>query len=89
MIFPPEPSKECVKVSHVIFECRVINHHPKSYTIWLRSSVDSCTMFRLVNGCMYNLQYAQNFSLIFNNDVFTVNILILFFKCISETLLMY
>ena len=28
MIFPPEPSKECVKVSHVIFECRVINHHP-------------------------------------------------------------
>ena len=31
MIFPPEPSKECVKVSHVIFECRVINHqyHPK------------------------------------------------------------
>ena len=28
MIFPPEPSIECVKVSHVIFECRVINHHP-------------------------------------------------------------
>ena len=28
MIFPPEPSKECVKVSHVIFECRVINHRP-------------------------------------------------------------
>ena len=28
MIFPPEPSKECVKVCHVIFECRVINHHP-------------------------------------------------------------
>ena len=28
MIFPPEPSKEGVKVSHVIFECRVINHHP-------------------------------------------------------------
>ena len=28
MIFPPEPYKECVKVSHVIFECRVINHHP-------------------------------------------------------------
>ena len=26
--FPPEPSKECVKVSHVILECRVINHHP-------------------------------------------------------------
>ena len=26
--FPPEPSKECVKVSHVIFERRVINHHP-------------------------------------------------------------
>ena len=29
LIFPPEPSKECVKVCHVIFECRVINHHPK------------------------------------------------------------
>ena len=28
MIFPPKPSKECVKVSHVIFDCRVINHHP-------------------------------------------------------------
>ena len=28
LIFPPEPSKEFVKVSHVIFECRVINHHP-------------------------------------------------------------
>ena len=28
MTFPPEPSKECVKVSHVIFECRVINHYP-------------------------------------------------------------
>ena len=26
LIFPPEPSEECVKVSHVIFECRVINH---------------------------------------------------------------
>ena len=23
LIFPPEPSKECVKVSQVIFECRV------------------------------------------------------------------
>ena len=30
LIFPPEPSKECVKVSHVIFEYRVINHHPNS-----------------------------------------------------------
>ena len=29
LIFPSEPFKECVKVSHVIFECRVINHHPK------------------------------------------------------------
>ena len=26
--FPPKPPKECVKVSHVIFDCRVINHHP-------------------------------------------------------------
>ena len=33
LIFPPEPSKECVKVSHVIFECRVINHHPNFNTI--------------------------------------------------------
>ena len=31
LIFPPEPSKECVKVSHVIFECRVINHHPSKF----------------------------------------------------------
>ena len=30
MIFPPGPSKEYVKVSHVIFECIVINHHPAS-----------------------------------------------------------
>ena len=29
LIFPPGPSKECVKASHVIFECRVINHHPR------------------------------------------------------------
>ena len=29
MFCPSEPSKEVVKVSHVIFECRVINHHPK------------------------------------------------------------
>ena len=29
LVFPPEPSKECVKVSHVIVECRVINHHPE------------------------------------------------------------
>ena len=28
LIFPPEPYKEYVKVSHVIFECRVINNHP-------------------------------------------------------------
>ena len=27
LIFPPKPPKECVKVSHVIFDCRVINHH--------------------------------------------------------------
>ena len=28
LIFPSEPSRERVKVSHVIVECRVINHHP-------------------------------------------------------------
>ena len=29
MIFPSEPSRERVKVSHVIIECtRLINHHP-------------------------------------------------------------
>ena len=33
LIFPPEPSKECVKVSHVIFECRVINHQSSSIMI--------------------------------------------------------
>ena len=27
-ICPLEPSIERVKVSHVIVECRVINHHP-------------------------------------------------------------
>ena len=32
LIIPPDPSKECVKVSHVIFECIVINHHPNSIT---------------------------------------------------------
>ena len=37
LIFPPEPSKECVKVSHVIIECRVINHHPLSIVRWTRN----------------------------------------------------
>ena len=27
-ICPSEPSRERVKVGHVIVECRVINHHP-------------------------------------------------------------
>ena len=27
-ICPSEPSRESVKFSHVIVECRVINHHP-------------------------------------------------------------
>ena len=27
-ICPSEPSRERVKISHVIVECRVINHHP-------------------------------------------------------------
>ena len=31
LIFPSEPSRERVKVSHVIVECRVINHHPDSF----------------------------------------------------------
>ena len=35
LIFQPEPSKECVKVSHVIFECRVINHHPILGAFWV------------------------------------------------------
>ena len=29
VMYPSEPSRERVKVSHVIVECRVINHHPK------------------------------------------------------------
>ena len=37
LIFPPEPSKEGVKVSHVIFECRVINHHPYVNALILES----------------------------------------------------
>ena len=28
MIWSSEPSRERVKVSHVIVECRMINHHP-------------------------------------------------------------
>ena len=28
LICPSEPSRERVKVSHVIVECREINHHP-------------------------------------------------------------
>ena len=28
LIYPSEPPRERVKVSHVIVECRVINHHP-------------------------------------------------------------
>ena len=28
LICPSEPSRERFKVSHVINECRVINHHP-------------------------------------------------------------
>ena len=31
LIFPPKPPKKCVKVSHVIFDCRVINHHPSKF----------------------------------------------------------
>ena len=27
-ICPSEPSRERVKVSHVIVECKLINHHP-------------------------------------------------------------
>ena len=29
MICLLDPSTECVKVSHMIVECRVINHHPE------------------------------------------------------------
>ena len=39
LIFPPEPSKECVKVSHVIFECRVINHHFLKERCWCKSLI--------------------------------------------------
>ena len=30
LICPSEPSRERVKVSHLIVECRVINYHPKN-----------------------------------------------------------
>ena len=46
LIFPPEPSKECVKVSHVIFECRVINHHPVLHVQILDAYCTS--IFRLI-----------------------------------------
>ena len=32
-ICPSEPSRERVKVSHVIVECRVINNHPNVYCL--------------------------------------------------------
>ena len=51
MIFPPEPSKECVKVSHVIFECRVINHHPISkHDISIGRKAEFCTLFYNIDG---------------------------------------
>ena len=28
LIFQSEPTKERVKVSHVVVKCRVVNHHP-------------------------------------------------------------
>ena len=33
LICPSEPSRERFKVSHVINECRVINHHPDLHPI--------------------------------------------------------
>ena len=33
LICPSEPSRERVKVSHMIFEYRVINHHPARVVI--------------------------------------------------------
>ena len=35
LFFSSEPSRERVKVSHVIVECRVINHHP-GYLVYNR-----------------------------------------------------
>ena len=35
MIRPSESSRERVKVSHVIVECRVINPHPPHHIVWL------------------------------------------------------
>ena len=54
LIFPPEPSKECVKVSHVIFECRVINHHPHGTWFIEHGSLYMvhCTWF-MVHGSLY------------------------------------
>ena len=37
LIFPSEPSRERVKVSHVIVECRVINHHPENFAYFSRN----------------------------------------------------
>ena len=39
LLCPSEPSRERVKVSHVIVECRVINHHPR-FQCHKRNSLD-------------------------------------------------
>ena len=39
MICLSESSRERVEVSHVIIECRVINHHPKSCVIYNVSKI--------------------------------------------------
>ena len=39
LILPPKPSKDGVKVSYVIFECRVINHHPLEMSFYPTSLV--------------------------------------------------
>ena len=48
MIYPSEPSRERVKVSHVIVECRVIDHHPNFFVnVWVRPQWrDSGTVFQ-------------------------------------------
>ena len=33
LIFPSESSRERVKFSYMIVECRVINHHPEHFSV--------------------------------------------------------
>ena len=47
MICPQEPPRERVKVSHVVVECRVINHHPRACALLYLVGVSMFHVFNL------------------------------------------